>query len=163
MSELTLANKKGIQGAVTTLAEYWNTYSTQPEYKNYSVGTLVNDALYGIGIAIDPWLYKEADGYARFKKDLTPFINQPKPSNLAGSSEELLNNISNLRDKNDQLSKENKALSQLLVDWKELILSGIIYEADGKYLTGVRGDTDVTDIVKTLIQAEAIAFKELAV
>ncbi|NRA24461.1 MAG: hypothetical protein HRU08_08285, partial [Oleispira sp.] len=40
------------------------------------VGTLVNDALYGIGIAIDPWLYKEAAGYARFKKDLVLFINK---------------------------------------------------------------------------------------
>lgn len=58
-----------ITGAVAALKEYWNTYDNQ-EIEGYTTGILIDDALYGIGIAIDPVKYATAPGYDRFKKDL---------------------------------------------------------------------------------------------
>lgn len=50
-----------------SLAEYWATYNDQHGVDLYTQGIIIDDALYGLGIAIDPELFKQADGYERFK------------------------------------------------------------------------------------------------
>ncbi len=67
--EIEFHKKQSIQDAVASLSEYWGTYGSL-NIEDYSVGILLDDALYGIGIAIDPVKYKEAAGYELFKKDL---------------------------------------------------------------------------------------------
>ncbi|MEZ0155236.1 MAG: hypothetical protein AB9Q22_10105 [Candidatus Reddybacter sp.] len=53
--------------AVDALQAYWASYDKQPGYENYSRRTLIDDALYGLGIAIDKDQFKEAPGYDKFK------------------------------------------------------------------------------------------------
>ena len=70
MTETIAFNKtQSIETAVAALSEYWGTYGNQG-IKDYSATILLDDALYGIGIAIDPVKYREAAGYELFKKDL---------------------------------------------------------------------------------------------
>lgn len=59
--------------AADYLTEYWATYRSQNNYESYCVETFMNDALYGIGIAMDD-SYKFGNGYDRFKKDLIEFL-----------------------------------------------------------------------------------------
>ena len=60
---------------VCALKSYWNTYPDQQGYLDYTDKTFMDDALYGIGIAVDYEKYKSADGYELFKKDLREFLN----------------------------------------------------------------------------------------
>ena len=68
--KIELAHPQGAKGAVEDLTEYWRTYDTQFGYEKYPVGTILDDALYGIGIAINREKYSFRDGFDRFKKDL---------------------------------------------------------------------------------------------
>lgn len=52
------------------LTEYWRTYNQQACVDKYTSITLINDALYGLGIALNPELYRTAVGYEEFKKVL---------------------------------------------------------------------------------------------
>lgn len=56
-----------ITDSVDDLKHYWQTYDQQEGYQHYSQRTLLDDALYGLGIAIDPTLYYGPEGYERFK------------------------------------------------------------------------------------------------
>jgi len=54
---------------------YVNTYDNQTGHKKYSVRTIIDDFLYGIGICLDEEENKNADGYQRFKKVLLEHLN----------------------------------------------------------------------------------------
>lgn len=49
---------------------YVNTYDKQSGHEDYSVKTIIDDFLYGIGICLDDAEFSFADGYDKFKKIL---------------------------------------------------------------------------------------------
>jgi len=59
-----------IKSTIEYLKKYVNTYETQYGYLDYSNDIIINDMLYGIGIAINEQKYKYANGYREFKKYL---------------------------------------------------------------------------------------------
>lgn len=59
---------------VRYMASYWATYDQQIGYKDYSDKTFIDDALYALGITLNP-KYKFADGYREFKKFLLEHLN----------------------------------------------------------------------------------------
>jgi len=61
--------QKRVKKIIDSLKEYINTYDTQPDYLNYSEEIIINDMLYGIGIALNN-KYKYYNGYEKFKKFL---------------------------------------------------------------------------------------------
>lgn len=71
--KLTKAQKE-MRERVYSLEKYVETYSGQPGYLDYSVITFTNDMLYGIGLALDPKRYRNADGYQEFLRVLKIFI-----------------------------------------------------------------------------------------
>jgi len=68
--------RKRVKQIVDDLKEYINTYEKQHGYLDYSDEIIINDMLYGIGLAIDK-KYKWHDGFEKFKKHLDEnFINK---------------------------------------------------------------------------------------
>ncbi|HPR92396.1 MAG TPA: hypothetical protein PLR64_04055 [Candidatus Dojkabacteria bacterium] len=60
---------------VDYLIKYINTYKDQLGYKEYSTGTLVDDMIYGIGVALSKE-YEWANGYEKFRKDLVEYFSE---------------------------------------------------------------------------------------
>ena len=58
---------RNIKERVEQLQHYWITYTNQPSYEHYTDKTFLDDALYGIGIAISDD-FKCAGGYDKFKE-----------------------------------------------------------------------------------------------
>jgi hypothetical protein len=52
---------------VARFQSYVRTYDGQAAYSTYSDRTYIEDMLYGIGLSIDPELYRGASGFDRFK------------------------------------------------------------------------------------------------
>lgn len=69
--------RKRMREIVARMQRYWETYPEQPNFADYSDATFIQDALYGIGIAINPKLYEAADGFTRFTEVLRPYVNPP--------------------------------------------------------------------------------------
>lgn len=65
---------KDLARAAWYLANYWAGYTSQPGWKEYSDETFLNDALYGIGCAVDFEKYYGAEGFKQFKKDLQKYL-----------------------------------------------------------------------------------------
>ena len=63
-----------IVDAVKELQEYWNDYSDQLCFEDYRPDTLLDDAIYGIGVAVNPAVYKFSSGFKEFKKDLLKYL-----------------------------------------------------------------------------------------
>jgi hypothetical protein len=61
---------------VRGLSRYWSTYGDQLGYRNYSRETLLQDALYGIGIALGKDKYRYIEGFKDFKTDLLAFLQE---------------------------------------------------------------------------------------
>ena len=53
--------------ATEYLKHYWDTYDRQHGYKQYTDITFLNDALYGIGVAMNRAEYEGPSGWGRFK------------------------------------------------------------------------------------------------
>ena len=68
-------HRKRMKQAVKYLQDYMNTYDEQPEYLDYPVETLVNDVLYGLGVAVGGDKYKYGDGFEKFKRGLVKFLS----------------------------------------------------------------------------------------
>lgn len=65
------------------LQEYWETYTDQEGWHSYSMKTVLDDALYGIGAAISEG-YRFAGGFEEFKKELIEYLqNGTKPSAIS--------------------------------------------------------------------------------
>lgn len=60
-------DKNLIKHGVRLLQDYWGTYDMQLGYEDYRIGTLIDDALYGLGLAIDKERFKNAQGFDEFK------------------------------------------------------------------------------------------------
>ena len=58
-----------VKEAADYLANYWGTYRSQLGYEKYHTDTVIDDALYGLGVALDQ-KYQCANGYEQFKKAL---------------------------------------------------------------------------------------------
>ena len=56
--------------AAKKLSDYWATYNNQPSVDDYTLSIFIDDALYGLGIALNPELFKCGNGYDKFKKVL---------------------------------------------------------------------------------------------
>ena len=62
--------QRRMKKAVAYLQKYFETYTNQDSYLDYHEDILINDALYGLGVALDDEAYRFADGFERFKKKL---------------------------------------------------------------------------------------------
>ena len=66
--------KTDIKQAVAVLQEYMNTYQDQPEYERYMTVTLVNDVIYGLGLAIDENRFSGHAGFTEFRRVLAEHL-----------------------------------------------------------------------------------------
>lgn len=62
-----VVSRTSMTEAVKILQDYWNTYDKQSGYQNYHLETFIDDALYGLGIAVDKSQFEFAGGYEKFK------------------------------------------------------------------------------------------------
>lgn len=53
---------------VARFQRYVRTYDRQSSYATYTDRTYIEDMLYGIGLSIDPEVYRGASGFHRFKE-----------------------------------------------------------------------------------------------
>lgn len=60
-------NQQRVRKAIVYLKDYMNTYDRQVGYLDYSDDTIINDVLYGLGVALGGKKYEYADGFARWK------------------------------------------------------------------------------------------------
>jgi hypothetical protein len=66
--------QKKMKSAVAYLQDYMNTYTNQTGYQDYSEETLINDVLYGLGVAIGGKENMYGNGYVKFKDRLRDII-----------------------------------------------------------------------------------------
>lgn len=66
----TEARRQRMRNIVAKLTDYMVTYSAQPGYEDYSDKTLIDDVLYGLGIALEPEKHHAAQGYDIFRQKL---------------------------------------------------------------------------------------------
>jgi hypothetical protein len=59
-----------MRDAVAKLADYMATYDRQHGYEDYQDATLIDDVLYGLGIALDPQMHQYANGFQKFKEEI---------------------------------------------------------------------------------------------
>lgn len=70
----TVEQRQRVRRIVKSLQHYMNTYDQQAEYEHYSDVTIINDVLYGLGIALEPEKYYAASGFAWFKERLKELL-----------------------------------------------------------------------------------------
>lgn len=63
-------NDFDIDAAVKYMQHYWDIYDQQIGYERYNENMFLRDALYGVGMAIDPQKYRAGNGFLLFIKDL---------------------------------------------------------------------------------------------
>ncbi len=63
----TKDEKFDIESAVDYMQKFWDTYDIQSGWKNYDQEMFLNDALYGVGAAMHPHKYRNANGFEKFK------------------------------------------------------------------------------------------------
>ena len=80
---------------VETMRDYWDSYTDQHGYLAYSDQTFTEDALYVIGIALNPEEHKFAGGYRKFQKKLLEMLLE-KEWNKEAAEEILKNGSDNL-------------------------------------------------------------------
>ena len=73
--KLTAKNKR-ILKSVEFLQNYFNTYTTQTRYLEYSEKTLLDDCLYGIGVALWGKEMMFAQGYEKTKAKILEFLKK---------------------------------------------------------------------------------------
>lgn len=66
--------EKHVEEAVKTLQRYWNTYSDQDFYRSYTDATIVDDALYAIGLAL--WGNAYAPGFDATRQKLLEHLQK---------------------------------------------------------------------------------------
>ena len=69
------AHRKRMKQAVDYLQNYMNTYDNQTGYLDYQVETLINDVVYGLGVAVGGDEYRYGEGFEKFKADLVKFLS----------------------------------------------------------------------------------------
>jgi len=66
--------KDKVEKIVADLQEYVKTYSNGVYYKSYTDETIIDDILYGLGIALDREQYEMHSGYQKFKRRIAKHI-----------------------------------------------------------------------------------------
>jgi len=66
--------KKDVERIVKSLKKFINTYDKQTHYQNYSNDTIIDDFLYGLGVAFDSEKHSFANGYKKWKQKLTAHL-----------------------------------------------------------------------------------------
>lgn len=69
-------SQKRMKLMVQYLKEYIETYDKQYHYENYSDTILIDDILYGLGVALDPKAHQYADGYETWKNKLIQYLTK---------------------------------------------------------------------------------------
>jgi len=72
--KINTEKQERVKKIIDDLKKYINTYVKQHGYLDYSDETIINDMLYGIGIATDKSKYQFNNGFNDFKKYLTENI-----------------------------------------------------------------------------------------
>ena len=67
---------KRMELMVQYLKRYIDTYDNQYHYQNYSDTILIDDILYGLGVALNPEKHQFADGFDTFKKKLIEHLTK---------------------------------------------------------------------------------------
>ena len=67
---------KRMELMVQYLKRYIDTYDNQYGYQNYSDTTLIDDILYGLGVALNPEKHQFADGFDTFKNKLIEHLTK---------------------------------------------------------------------------------------
>jgi len=62
--------QKRMKKAIEYLQKFMNTYDQQYGYLDYRDETLIDDVLYGLGVALDGSEYRMANGFRKFQKRL---------------------------------------------------------------------------------------------
>ena len=70
---MTTAQRR-VRRIVKKLQDYMSTYDQQPGYLNYTDETIIEDILYGLGIALEPKKHRCANGFSVFKKQLAKHL-----------------------------------------------------------------------------------------
>ena len=77
MSQLVNRRDSGkMVSAVEYLRVYWETYPEQTGYEKYSISTLIDDAIYVLGMAIDDKQFRNVDGSREFKRILIEHLRE---------------------------------------------------------------------------------------
>lgn len=75
-----MGRKTRSEKAISFLQHYFSTYTNQHGWEKYHVDTIINDTLYGLGLAIGGKRYKFHDGFSQFKIRLLRMLrNGAKP------------------------------------------------------------------------------------
>lgn len=82
------ARQKHVKRAIEYLTRYMNTYDKQTGYLDYTDETIINDVLYGLGVAIGGREYQMADGFAKFKARLAKHIANASGEHSPGAAAE---------------------------------------------------------------------------
>lgn len=72
------ARHEEVKAIIESFQHYVTTYTTQPDYLNYSDTTIIDDMLYGLGLAFNEKEYKMAGGYRKFKNRLRKHLGCSK-------------------------------------------------------------------------------------
>lgn len=75
--------KISMKKAVKYLQNYMQTYPSQLMWEKYSTQVLVDDVLYGLGVAISPNKYRNAEGFARFRADLIAYLQSKQEKRVS--------------------------------------------------------------------------------
>ena len=73
---MTKKHREHISRVVESLKNYITAYGKQVHYREYTDSILIDDMLYGLGIAIDPDKYRFANGYKDFKSVLRKHLSE---------------------------------------------------------------------------------------
>lgn len=73
MSKLRPEQKRA-RNVVASLQMYIGTYTDQPGYLDYPDITIINDVIYGLGLALNRQEYTGPDGFTKFKRLLKELL-----------------------------------------------------------------------------------------
>ena len=74
MSKSLTTRQKQVEIGIKYLKRYIDTYDKQFGYLDYTDETIIDDILYGLGVAIDSDEYKFASGFRKFKERLAKHL-----------------------------------------------------------------------------------------
>ena len=72
------AKQKRMKRAIRYLADYFGSYEKQLGCLDYTDKTLIDDVLYGLGVALDPMAHMWAGGYEVWKNKLREHLAADK-------------------------------------------------------------------------------------
>jgi hypothetical protein len=73
-TRLTKKRIRQVEQAVAWLAKYWGSYAKQAEFVRYSDETIIDDALYGLGVAL--WGNTFGSGYDETRHKLLEHLEK---------------------------------------------------------------------------------------